>query len=109
MMDEQEAVTRKQRNYRECNFMCFMETWLHERQPVSVRTVKKWSPEAMESLQRALEAADWNALSKPHSKDIDGLTVCTSKYIGFCMDNFIPPKRSTAITTTILGLSITCI
>ena len=61
--------------------------------PVTVRTVRKWSPEAMESLQGALEATDWEALYKPHGEDIDGITDCVSEYIGFCMDNTIPTKE----------------
>ena len=47
----------------------------------------------MESLQGALEATDWEALYKPHGKDIDGITDCISDYIGFCIDNTIPTKE----------------
>ena len=64
-----------------------------QQQPVTVRTVRKWSPEAMESLQGALEATDWDALYKPHGEDIDGITDCVSDYIGFCIDNTIPTEE----------------
>ncbi|XP_069375176.1 uncharacterized protein [Paralichthys olivaceus] len=64
-----------------------------QRHPVKVRTVRKWSPEAMESLRGALEATHWDALYEPHGEDIDGLTDCVSEYIGFCIDNTIPTKE----------------
>ena len=60
---------------------------------VTVRTVRKWSPEAMETLRGALEATDWDALYEPHGEDIDGITDCVSEYIGFCIDNTIPTKK----------------
>lgn len=47
----------------------------------------------METLQGALEVIDWDALYKPHCKDIDGLTDCISEYNEFIMDNFIPTKE----------------
>ena len=50
-----------------------------QQHPVAVRTVRKWSPEAMETLRGALEATDWDALYKPHGEDIDGLTDCVSE------------------------------
>ena len=64
-----------------------------QQHPVTVRTVRKWSPEAMETLRGALEATDWDALYEPHGEDIDGLTDCVSEYIGFCIDNTIPTKE----------------
>lgn len=53
-----------------------------------MKTVRKWSHEAMETLQGALEATDWNALYKPHGEDIGAV----SEYIGFCIDNSVPTK-----------------
>ena len=64
-----------------------------QQHPVTVRTVRKWSPEAMETLRGALEATDWDALYEPHGEDIDGITDCVSEYIGFCIDNTIPTKK----------------
>lgn len=64
-----------------------------QQHPVTVRTVRKWSHEAMETLRGALEATDWDALYEPHGEDIDGLTDCVSEYIGFCIDNTIPTKE----------------
>lgn len=61
-----------------------------QRQTVTVKTVRKRSPEAMETLRGALEATDWNALFEPHDEDIDGVTDCVSEYINFCMDTVTP-------------------
>ncbi|KAK0132030.1 hypothetical protein N1851_033180 [Merluccius polli] len=66
---------------------------LVQQHPVTVRTVRKWSPEAMETLRGALEATDWDALYEPHREDIDGITDCVFEYIGFCIDNAIPTKK----------------
>lgn len=55
---------------------------LVQQKPETVRTVRIWPPKAMESLQDALEATDWDALFKPYGEDIDGLTNCTLEYIG---------------------------
>ncbi|CAJ1081508.1 uncharacterized protein LOC121656906 [Xyrichtys novacula] len=64
-----------------------------QQHPVTVKTVRKWSHEAMETLRGALEATDWDALYEPHGEDIDGMTDCISEYIGFCIDNTIPTKE----------------
>ncbi|KAK0132218.1 hypothetical protein N1851_032982 [Merluccius polli] len=64
-----------------------------QQHPVTVRTVRKWSPGAMDTLRGVLEATDWDALNEPHGEDIDGLTDCVSEYIGFCIDNTIPTKE----------------
>ena len=56
-------------------------------------TVRKWSPEATETLRGALEATDWDAPYELHGEDIDGLTDCVSESIGFCIDNTIPTKE----------------
>lgn len=64
-----------------------------QQHPVTVRTVRKWSLEAMETLCGALEATDWDALYVSHGEDIDGLTDCVSECTGFCIDNTIPTKK----------------
>lgn len=47
-----------------------------QRTSVTVKTVKRWSQEARETLCGALEAINWNALYEPHGSDIDHLTDC---------------------------------
>lgn len=64
-----------------------------KQQQITVRTVRKWSLEGLETLCGALEAADREALYKAHGEDIDGLTHCISDHIGFCVDNSISAKK----------------
>ncbi|XP_040886592.1 uncharacterized protein LOC121176566 isoform X1 [Toxotes jaculatrix] len=64
-----------------------------QQQPVTVRTVRKWSNGAMDALRDALETTDWPALYEPHGDDLDELTDCVSEYIKFCTDNSIPTKK----------------
>ncbi|KAI4898658.1 hypothetical protein NFI96_029389 [Prochilodus magdalenae] len=46
---------------------------LVQRQPASTRSVRKWSPEAVESLQGCFEATQWDVLSGPiYNQDTDG-------------------------------------
>ncbi|MBN3311637.1 MROH1 protein, partial [Atractosteus spatula] len=63
-----------------------------QRQPVTMRTVRRWSQEAMEDLRGALEATDWDVLCEPHGDDIDSMVDCVTDYINFCVDNTIPTK-----------------
>ncbi|KAI4887226.1 hypothetical protein NFI96_028269, partial [Prochilodus magdalenae] len=65
---------------------------LVQRQPASTRTVRKWSPEAVESLQGCFEATQWDVLCDPHNQDIDEVTSCVTDYINFCVDSVVPSK-----------------
>ncbi|KAI4900669.1 hypothetical protein NFI96_025608, partial [Prochilodus magdalenae] len=65
---------------------------LVQRQPASTRTVRKWSPEAVESLQGCFEATQWDVLCDPHNQDIDEVTSCVTDYINFCVDSIVPSK-----------------
>ncbi|KAI4894907.1 hypothetical protein NFI96_007435 [Prochilodus magdalenae] len=49
-------------------------------QPVTTRTVRRWSEETSEVLQDCFETTDWTALYEPHGEDIDGLTECITDY-----------------------------
>ncbi|TWW56101.1 hypothetical protein D4764_08G0000880 [Takifugu flavidus] len=64
-----------------------------QQQPVTVRTVMKWSDGAMDCLRDALETTNWSALCEPHGEDLDGLTDCVSDYIKFCTENSVPTKK----------------
>ncbi|TWW68204.1 hypothetical protein D4764_19G0000020 [Takifugu flavidus] len=64
-----------------------------QQQPVTVRTVMKWSDGAMDCLRDALETTNWSALCEPHGEDLDGLTDCVSNYIKFCTENSVPTKK----------------
>ena len=57
---------------------------LVKRKPMTTRTVRRWSEEALEALQACFEVTDWPALSEPHWEDIDGLTECITDYINLC-------------------------
>ena len=61
-------------------------------QPVTTRTVRRWSREAEETLQGCFEVTDWDVLCNAHLKDTDGLTDCITEYINFCRDNVIPTQ-----------------
>ena len=54
-------------------------------QPVTTRTVRRWSQETHELLQGCFEAADWDVLCEPHGNNIDSLTDCITDYISFCV------------------------
>ncbi|KAI4904709.1 hypothetical protein NFI96_025773, partial [Prochilodus magdalenae] len=66
---------------------------LVQRQPASTRTVRKWSPEAVESLQGCFETTQWDVLYNPHNQDIDEVTSCVTDYINFCVDPLKPSKK----------------
>ncbi|KAI4897881.1 hypothetical protein NFI96_029587, partial [Prochilodus magdalenae] len=61
-------------------------------QPVTTRTVRRWSEETSEVLQDCFETTDWTALYEPHGEDIDGLTECITDYINFCVDSTVPTR-----------------
>ena len=64
-----------------------LKSWykaLIQRQAVTTRTVRKWSPEAVESLKGCLETTQWDVPCKPHGEDIDVITSCITDYINFC-------------------------
>ncbi|KAK0139729.1 hypothetical protein N1851_023362 [Merluccius polli] len=61
-------------------------------QPVTTKTVRRWSEEAYETLRGCFEVTDWQALCEPHGEDINGLTVCVTDYINFCVDTIVPPE-----------------
>ena len=65
-----------------------------QRQPMTKRTVRRWSQEAEETLWGCFEAIDWYALCEPlgchHLDDINAMTECVTDYINFCVDNTIP-------------------
>ncbi|XP_049913332.1 CBY1-interacting BAR domain-containing protein 2-like [Epinephelus moara] len=54
-----------------------------------MRTVRRWSEEAYETLQGCFGVTDWQALCEPHGEDIDGLTECIKDYISFCVDSTV--------------------
>ncbi|KAI4873724.1 hypothetical protein NFI96_000464 [Prochilodus magdalenae] len=61
-------------------------------QPVTTRTVRRWSEETSEVLQDCFETTDWTALYEPHGEDIDRLTECITDYINFCVDSTVPTR-----------------
>ncbi|KAK0131578.1 hypothetical protein N1851_033754 [Merluccius polli] len=59
-----------------------------QRQPVTTRTVRRWSQETNELLLK-----DWDVLCEPHENNIDSMTDCITGYISFCVDNVVPAKK----------------
>ena len=64
-----------------------------QRQPVTTRTVRRWSQETNELLQGCFEATDWDVLCEPHGNKIDSMTDCITEYISFCVDNVVPARK----------------
>lgn len=65
---------------------------LVQRQPVTKRSFRKWSPGAEDSLRDCFESTDWSTLQDPHSEDIEGLTDCLTGYMNFCLDVVVPVR-----------------
>ena len=57
----------------------------------TVKTVKQWSVNAMETLRGCFECTDWGVF-KEAAADIDEYTVTVSDYITFCEGLCIPTK-----------------
>ncbi|XP_017560818.1 uncharacterized protein LOC108431875 [Pygocentrus nattereri] len=62
------------------------------RQPSTTRSFRKWSKEAEETLRDCFASTDWSVLHDSHSKDIEGVTDCTTDYLNFCMDTVVPVR-----------------
>ncbi|XP_017541663.2 uncharacterized protein LOC108413582 [Pygocentrus nattereri] len=62
------------------------------RQPSTTRSFRKWSKEAEETLRDCFASTDWIVLHDSHSKDIEGVTDCTTDYLNFCMDTVVPVR-----------------
>ena len=56
------------------------------------RTVRRWSQEAEETLQRCFEATDWDAHWESHGDDINAMIECVTDSGSFCVDNTIPTR-----------------
>ena len=63
----------------------------------TVKTVKQWSVNAMETLRGCFECTDW-AVFKQAAADIDEYTETVSDYITFCEGLCIPTKTITITT-----------
>lgn len=61
------------------------------RQPITTRTVRRWTPEAEEALRDCFGFTDWSVLLDPHSDDIEGATQCLTNYI---TDIVVPVKEA---------------
>ena len=63
-----------------------------KRQPVKIRTVQLWTPEAKEALRGCMECTDWGVFSDACDGDIDVFVESVTGYINFCVDSVIPVK-----------------
>jgi len=62
------------------------------REPITIRSFRKWSPGVEEALQDCFQCTDWGMLQEAYGEDIDGITSCTTDYINFCMDIVVPTR-----------------
>lgn len=69
-----------------------MDTPLVRRHPITTCSFRKSSPEAEDALGDCFESTDWNVLQESLSKDIEGVTNCTTDYLNFCMDIVVPTR-----------------
>ena len=67
-------------------------TPLVQRQSVTTRSFRRWSPEAEDALRDCFQTTDWSVLQSPHGEDIDGLTHCLTDYLNFCTDVVAPTR-----------------
>ena len=65
---------------------------LMQQQPVTSRSVRRWTSENEEALRDCFETTVWDEFSDSFGEDIDGLTDCITGYINFCQDNVAPPR-----------------
>ena len=61
-------------------------------QPVTTKTVQRWSEDAYKTLWACFEVTGWQALCEPHGEHIDGLTECIMDYSTFCVDSIVPTR-----------------
>ncbi|KAI3368405.1 hypothetical protein L3Q82_008108 [Scortum barcoo] len=115
-MDELAALTRHQREYRECSLLLFTETWLTALTPDTAAELDGFTllradrskESAVSRLQTQhpdallLISGDFNHASPSsslpkfthdaHGEDIDSLTHCLTDYINFCVENTVPTR-----------------
>ncbi|XP_075955445.1 uncharacterized protein LOC142957475 [Anarhichas minor] len=65
---------------------------LVQRLPVTTRSVRRWSQEAIDALQDCFESTDWDVLCGPHVEDLNSMTDCITEYIKFCEQTAIPSR-----------------
>lgn len=54
--------------------------------------VRRWTPDAVETLQVCLEVTDWDVFCDVHREYINSLTDCINGYVNFCTYNIISTK-----------------
>lgn len=67
-------------------------TPLVQRQPVTTRSIRRWTPEKEDALRDCYDTTDWDVLLSPHGEDIEGATHCLTDYLNFCVDTVAPAK-----------------
>ncbi|KAI3356408.1 hypothetical protein L3Q82_017216 [Scortum barcoo] len=67
-------------------------TPLVQKQPVTTRSVRRWSPEKESALRDCFNTTVWDVLLNPHGEDIEGMTHCLTDYLNFCADVVSPVK-----------------
>ena len=76
------------------NLLCIQPqyTSLVQRQAVSTRSIRRWTPQAEEALRDCYDTTDWDVLLGAHGEDIEEMTHCLTDYINFCADVVAPTK-----------------
>ena len=65
---------------------------LVQRQPVTTRTVRRWTQEANDALQDCFESTVWYALCGPHGEDNNSMTDCITEYIRNSVNTTVPSR-----------------
>lgn len=76
------------------NLVYFQSMYLPavQQQPVTTKMVRRWTPDAVETLQGCLEVTDWGVFCDVYREYINSLTDCITGYVNFCTYNIIPTK-----------------
>ncbi|XP_068162534.1 uncharacterized protein [Antennarius striatus] len=76
------------------NLVCLQPTYipLVKRLPATTRQIRRWSPEAEETLRDCFQTTDWDVIVGSHGEDIEGAAQCLTDYLNFCVDTVVPVR-----------------
>lgn len=71
---------------------------LVKRQTVTTRQVRRWDPEAEDTLRDCFATTDWSVLVESHGDDLEGAMGCLTDYLNICVDQVVPVKTVECFT-----------
>ena len=70
---------------------------LAQRQPITTRSIRKWSPEMESALRDCYNSTVWDVLLSLHGENLEVMTHCLTDYLNFCTD-VVSQSRLSAVT-----------